>query len=67
MALSLSDLGVREYADQRFATKGGYDRLYDLVFVRKWPRGEVAREFGITREWLRQIIKRIEEETNAGA
>jgi hypothetical protein len=67
MAKSLNSLGVRDYLNEVYAAQGGYDRLIDLVYIRKWPRQQVANEFKFSREHLRQIINRIEEERNAGA
>lgn len=66
MAVSLKDLGIEAYMNQKHEAQGGYARFVKLVKELQWPKSQVAQEFGITRPWLNKLIAQFEQEQKDG-
>jgi transcriptional regulator with XRE-family HTH domain len=58
MAKTIKQLGIKEYLDQVYKAEGGYDRFAKIVQL-KWPQQEIAAEFGVSRETIRQWVTMI--------
>jgi hypothetical protein len=53
MAKTIKAMGIKAYLDDVYGKEGGFDRFVKITEL-KWPQQEIAIEFNVSRETIRQ-------------